>query len=77
MTWFYIGEKKTGDAHMTYKVVHEFSKAREVGNPMAGPPMRIEIMPAMTLDMETDDQDEARRRVNYLNGGGSLKFADA
>lgn len=69
MSWFYIGKKSGNDAHMTYQVVHQFNQAQEVGNPLTGQPTRIEILPAMTVDLVTDNVDAARARVNYLNGG--------
>lgn len=69
MSWFYIGEKSQGESRMTFKVVHAFEKVQEVGNPLMGHKPELVRIPQFTVDLETKNRDEARARVNYLNGG--------
>jgi hypothetical protein len=70
--WFYIGRKENNESRMTYYVVHEFTQMREVGNPLAGQPIQHISVPATVEDMQTKNRDEARARVNFLNGGDGV-----
>lgn len=65
MSWFYIGVGPEED--MTFRVVHEYEQVHE--NHLEAKLAGAVRLPMLTLDMETKDRDEARRRVNYLNGG--------